>query len=176
MLLLLRYIIATQDRELQDKLRLIPGVALFYFHNKGPTLEAPTEVSEKAASATANARSVFFCLNQTCCSLGENSFGLFACFFFRWGINKYEEETLSKLKEAEGIKPEEKSTKKKKKKQHNPNPLSCKRKKKKSEGGPEVPIDSKAGVKKKRSRRGKKIPQHVKAELLRLKSDASTSV
>ncbi|XP_034237019.1 rRNA-processing protein UTP23 homolog [Thrips palmi] len=144
-----RYIIATQDRDLQDKLRLIPGVPLFYFFNKGPTLEAPSKVSEKAAAATANAR---------------------------WGINQYEQEALSKLKEVEGLKSEDIPAKKKKKKTKNPNPLSCKRKKKKTEAGADTPKKSDAGVKKKRNRRGKKLPQHVKEELLRIKSATQNSV
>lgn len=99
------------------------------------------------------------------------------CFFCSWGINKYEQETLTKLKEVEGIKSEDESSKKKKKKKiKNPNPLSCKRKQKKLEVGTDIPKDSNGGVKKKRSRRGKKIPQHVKDELLRLKSTTENSV
>lgn len=44
-----RYIIATQDRELQDKLRIIPGVPVMYLHGKVPTLDSPSEASRKHA-------------------------------------------------------------------------------------------------------------------------------
>lgn len=143
-----RYIIATQDRDLQDKLRLIPGVAIFFFHNKGPTLEAPSKASEKAAS-----------------EMATNS----------WGINKYEKEEILKLKDAEGIKSEDNSVPKKKKKKKNPNPLSCKKKQKKTDASTVVPKDAGGRVGKKRNRRGKKLPQHVKEELLRYKSVAENS-
>lgn len=44
-----RYIIATQDRELQDKLRILPGVPVMYLHGKVPTLDSPSETSRKHA-------------------------------------------------------------------------------------------------------------------------------
>ncbi|XP_018575407.1 rRNA-processing protein UTP23 homolog [Anoplophora glabripennis] len=42
------YIIATQDRDLQDIVRNKPGVPLLYLHSKTPILEQPSELSMKA--------------------------------------------------------------------------------------------------------------------------------
>lgn len=42
------YIIATQDRELQERLRKRPGIPLLYFHQKTPVLEHPSEASMRA--------------------------------------------------------------------------------------------------------------------------------
>ncbi|XP_056630815.1 rRNA-processing protein UTP23 homolog [Diorhabda sublineata] len=39
------YVIATQDRDLQNKVRTIPGVPLLYLHLKTPVLEKPSDVS-----------------------------------------------------------------------------------------------------------------------------------
>ncbi|KAE8743531.1 hypothetical protein FOCC_FOCC010856 [Frankliniella occidentalis] len=139
-----RYIIATQDRDLQDRLRSIPGVPLLYFHNKAPTLEAPSDESHKAASQATNSL---------------------------WGVSKFEQETLAKLKEVElGVKSDSELTPKKRKKRGGANPLSCKKSKKKKSDPVQPESKSDGGVKKKRSRKRKKIPQHVKDELMRLKS------
>lgn len=43
------YFIATQDRDLQNKTRLMPGVPLLYLHGRTPVLEEPSEVSHKFA-------------------------------------------------------------------------------------------------------------------------------
>lgn len=45
MLISFRYIIGTQDRDLQEKVRLIAGVPLLYIHQKAPTLEAASLAS-----------------------------------------------------------------------------------------------------------------------------------
>lgn len=42
------YIIATQDRDLQYRVRSKPGVPLLYLHLKTPILEQPSELSMKA--------------------------------------------------------------------------------------------------------------------------------
>ncbi|XP_012532593.1 rRNA-processing protein UTP23 homolog [Monomorium pharaonis] len=97
-----RYIIATQDRELQDKLRMVPGVPIIYLHGKAPTLESPSETSRKHAEAMQK--------------------GL--------GMTIWEKENVKVLREQAGL--EEKESKlKKKKKKGGPNPLSCLKKKKK---------------------------------------------
>ncbi|KYM88667.1 rRNA-processing protein UTP23 like protein [Atta colombica] len=99
-----RYIVATQDRELQDKLRIIPGVPLVYLHGKVPTLASPSEASRKHAEAMQK--------------------GL--------GMSTWEKENIKILRKQAGL--EEKETKlKKKKKKGGPNPLSCLKKKKKPE-------------------------------------------
>lgn len=90
-------------------------------------------------------------------------------YCLRWGVSEFEAATLSKLKEVElGIKPNTEAVPKKKKKKSGPNPLSCKKGKKKQDADQKQLHDS--GVKKKKSRRGKKIPQHVKEELLKMRS------
>ncbi|XP_071554114.1 rRNA-processing protein UTP23 homolog [Temnothorax nylanderi] len=99
-----RYIVATQDRELQDKLRIIPGVPVIYLHGKAPTLDSPSEASRKHAEATQK--------------------GL--------GMTTWEKENVKVLRKQAGL--EEKESKmKKKRKKGGPNPLSCLKKKKKPE-------------------------------------------
>ncbi|XP_017888977.1 rRNA-processing protein UTP23 homolog [Ceratina calcarata] len=98
-----RYIIATQDRELQDNLRNIPGVPIIYLHGKAPTLEAPSRPSQEYAESIRK--------------------GL--------GMTEWERENMKVLKEAAGFTKETQVTVKKKKKKGGPNPLSCLKKKKK---------------------------------------------
>lgn len=43
------YIIASQDRDLQSKLRVLPAVPLLYLHGRTPVLEEPSEASHKFA-------------------------------------------------------------------------------------------------------------------------------
>ncbi|KAL1512973.1 hypothetical protein ABEB36_002468 [Hypothenemus hampei] len=43
------YMVCTQDRDLQEKVRSLPGVPLIFLHMKTPTLEQPSEVSVKKA-------------------------------------------------------------------------------------------------------------------------------
>ncbi|CAK9800178.1 rRNA-processing protein UTP23 homolog [Anthophora plagiata] len=74
-ILFCRYIVATQDRELQDSLRKIPGVPIIYLHGKAPTLEAPSQASSEYAE---NIRK-----------------GL--------GMTEWEKENIKTLKEAAGI-------------------------------------------------------------------------
>lgn len=99
-----RYIVATQDRELQDKLRMIPGVPIIYLHGKTPTLESASETSRNYAEAMQK--------------------GL--------GMTTWEKENCEALRKQAGM-GEEKDKYKKKKKKGGPNPLSCLKKKKKPE-------------------------------------------
>nr|AEE61660.1 unknown [Dendroctonus ponderosae] len=48
------YIVCTQDRDLQEKLRNLPGVPLLYLHTKTPVLEQPCEVSLQRAQEKAS--------------------------------------------------------------------------------------------------------------------------
>lgn len=48
------YVVATQDYDLQSKLRLVPGVPLLYLHQKAPVLERPSEITVRAASNKLN--------------------------------------------------------------------------------------------------------------------------
>ncbi|XP_012220289.1 rRNA-processing protein UTP23 homolog [Linepithema humile] len=100
-----RYIIATQDRELQDKLRTIPGVPIIYLHGKTPTLESASEASRNYAEAMQK--------------------GL--------GMTAWEKENVKALRKQAGMAEEKKDKFKKKKKKGGPNPLSCLKKKKKPE-------------------------------------------
>ncbi|XP_011207816.2 rRNA-processing protein UTP23 homolog [Bactrocera dorsalis] len=45
-----RYVIASQDRTLQDSLRRVPGRILLYLHKATPVLEEPSEASKKYVS------------------------------------------------------------------------------------------------------------------------------
>ncbi|CAF4837194.1 unnamed protein product [Pieris macdunnoughi] len=102
------YIVATQDRDLQERLKRMPGVPLIYLHNKSPTLLKPSSESySKAYQLYSGDSSRLISVSQT--------------------------EALEKMKRTLGIEstPEEKKIVAKK--PHNPNPLSCKKKKRKND-------------------------------------------
>lgn len=99
-----RYVIATQDRELQDWIRNQVGIALLYLHNVVPTLEEPSPASRKFV-ARKSKRSV--------------------------NVSSFEGQQLAQMKKREGIVEVKKIIKKKFKKKSGPNPLSCKKKKSK---------------------------------------------
>lgn len=84
------YIIATQDRDLQDRLRNKPGIPLLYLHSKTPILEEPSELSVKAVKDKLV------------------------------GLNTMEKNALEQLKSKSGIATNEEKSKKKKKKGPNP--------------------------------------------------------
>ncbi|XP_011311139.1 rRNA-processing protein UTP23 homolog [Fopius arisanus] len=98
-----RYIIATQDRELQEKLRELAGTPLLYLHGKVPTLDPPSQASKDNA---------------------QNRLG-------QVFLKDYQMDILKELKQTSGLLPQD-ETKVKKKKKKGPNPLSCKKKQKKS--------------------------------------------
>ncbi|XP_047544725.1 rRNA-processing protein UTP23 homolog [Vanessa atalanta] len=100
------YILATQDRDLQEKMRLKPGIPLLYLHSKSPTLEKPSKASYGKAGSTL-----------------ENNQFMF--------ISETQNEILKNMKEALGVEKVEEKNTIRKKKLKNPNPLSCKKKKKK---------------------------------------------
>lgn len=134
-----RYIIATQDRELQQKCRKITGVPLLYFHLKVPVLEAPSSLTQ----STINYKSL-------------NDFQ----------IKEFEKKKLSKLSlEADDVKP----IQRKRKLKGGPNPLSCKKKQKKDQSDvikkSEVKAKKKKSRKRNRSNLLKKIKNEVKATL-----------
>ncbi|KAG5892940.1 hypothetical protein JTB14_014995 [Gonioctena quinquepunctata] len=84
------YILATQDRDLQSKVRNIPGVPLLYLHIKTPVLEEPSEASVKAAKDKIS------------------------------NMVNHEKQHFKKLKEEYGIVENEEKPKKKKKRGPNP--------------------------------------------------------
>ncbi|KAG7201647.1 hypothetical protein KM043_004377 [Ampulex compressa] len=133
-----RYIIATQDRDLQEILRKIPGVPLMYLHGRAPNLESPSEVSKEYANK----------IQQ----------GL--------GMSAWEKENAKVLKKMAGLIEEETEKKpKKKRKKGGPNPLSCLKKKKKPHAAltPIKKSDKSGKVKKKKKIR---IANHVKEALI----------
>ncbi|XP_012276297.1 rRNA-processing protein UTP23 homolog [Orussus abietinus] len=98
-----RYLIATQDRELQDRVRQISGVPLIYLHGKAPTLEPPSRVTKEHAEKVRQ--------------------GV--------GMNSFQDEIIKSLKVQSGLTKADPQPKKKKKIK-GPNPLSCKKKQKKT--------------------------------------------
>ncbi|XP_031617316.1 rRNA-processing protein UTP23 homolog [Contarinia nasturtii] len=137
-----RYVIATQDRELQEYLRKKPGQPIMYLHKKTPVLEQPSELSRKT---------VEFKLNES----------------FNFGTA--DEKKLVALKKSEGLPVAEDTKtdlKKKKKKKKQPNPLSCKKKKKKPNAGVTLKKSSIDNIQnktiEKTKRKRVKIPSHIK--------------
>uniref|UniRef100_U5EVD5 rRNA-processing protein UTP23 homolog n=1 Tax=Corethrella appendiculata TaxID=1370023 RepID=U5EVD5_9DIPT len=130
------YVIATQDRDLQNWIRTHYGIPLLYLHNGiTPILEEPSIVSKNYAEDKQQSN---------------------------LAIRNIDEEMLSKLKKKEGLATETEVTKKKRRKKKNPNPLSCKKKKPKlSQLGKssEESIQNKTIEKKKRKRI--KLAKHV---------------
>jgi len=129
-----RYFVATQDPELREKVRKIPGISVLYLHGNSPTLEEPSDASKEFANKTAQER------------IDGSS-----------RSNRLLEDL--KLKEF-GPRPEDRPRKKKK---TGPNPLSClKSKRKKIKGVPHPTSPPKldkiesSGKKRKRNRNKKK--------------------
>ncbi|KAK2582628.1 hypothetical protein KPH14_004910 [Odynerus spinipes] len=133
-----RYIIATQDRELQERLRKIPGVPLMYLHGKAPTLETPSEASQKYAE---NARK-------------------------KLGMSAWEKENMQALKKEAGLL-NEAEPKRKKRKKSGPNPLSCLKKKKKPQVATPASEQKKSGKirKKKKIKMASHVKEALIAEL-----------
>ncbi|XP_021197121.3 rRNA-processing protein UTP23 homolog [Helicoverpa armigera] len=136
------YILATQDRDLQDKMRERAGVPLLYLHNKSPTLEKPSPASNAKAGQSL-----------------EGNPNLF--------ITETQNEALQTMKKVLGVeeKVEERKIPIRKKKQHNPNPLSCKKKKKKGPVNNNKSKGESVSEGKVRKRKKKKLPQHLKEQL-----------
>lgn len=98
------YMIATQDRDLQEWIRNQVGIALLYLHNVVPTLEEPSPASRKHIERKMKSSTK---------------------------VSSFEDENIVQLKKKEGLIKEPKVFKLKKKKKGGPNPLSCKKKKSK---------------------------------------------
>lgn len=133
------YILASQDRDLQDKLRERVGIPLLYLHNKSPTLEKPSPASYAKAGQSLEKPQVF--------------------------VTETQNEALKTMKKKLGVSEEieEKKFPMKKKKPHNPNPLSCKKKKNKpcKEAKKEGVSEGKV-----RKRKKNKLPLHLKDQLV----------
>lgn len=132
------YVIATQDRDLQAWIRTKAGIPLVYLHQVTPTLEPPSDLSNKIASRK-DSQVV--------------------------DVSKLEQDRLKYFKAREGL-VENGATEqtKKRKVKGGANPLSCKKKKsKKTISSVEA---TKNGKVEKRSRKRIKISKHVKEILV----------
>lgn len=97
------YVIATQDRDLQEWIRRQVGIALLYLHNVVPHLDEPSEASKKFINRKSKASTK---------------------------VSSFEDKRLLQIKKKEGLIVEPKIIKPRKmKKLKGPNPLSCKKKK-----------------------------------------------
>jgi U3 small nucleolar RNA-associated protein 23 len=97
------YVIATQDRDLQEWIRRQIGIALLYLHNVVPHLDEPSEASKKFINRKSKASTK---------------------------VSSFEDKRLLQIKKKEGLIEEPKVIKPRKmKKLKGPNPLSCKKKK-----------------------------------------------
>ncbi|XP_014259610.1 rRNA-processing protein UTP23 homolog [Cimex lectularius] len=97
-----RYMIATQDRELQAKVKRVKAAPILFIFNKAPTLEEPSPYTQFLAKRQ---------MNEIC------------------GLSEDERKVLNEFKEAV-LGPQTPVFKKRRKKKGGPNPLSCKKKKK----------------------------------------------
>ena len=94
-----RYFIATQDSELRNKCRKVPGTPVMYLHHCAPVLEKPSNMSETFINEVIDERMKL----------------------------SSEQKRIENLKRQAGLIEEIKP--KKKRKSKNPNPLSCLKKK-----------------------------------------------
>lgn len=96
------YVVASQDRDLQDWIRHQAGIALLYLHNVVPHLDEPSEASKKFLSRKTKASTK---------------------------VSSFEGERLTQIKKREGLVKKPPVKVRKLKKKGGPNPLSCKKKK-----------------------------------------------
>lgn len=150
-----RYIVASQDRALQDSLRKVPGRCLLYLHKAAPVLEAPSEASKKWVHKKAN---------NLLPVAAEKKIAILK-----------KKEGLSLPKEEQKLKPKHRGPK-------NPNPLSCKKSKKEKQqhkfntaqnqqgksNEHRLVDQSKVAMKPKRKR--VKLPAHIKETLMNKQS------
>lgn len=130
-----RYLVATQDRDLQDWIRTQAGIPLIYLHQVAPILDPPSESTmKKIKKGTEKVMEV----------------------------SKVQENRLNFYKRKEGLLVEvtkDGEIQKKRKVKGGPNPLSCKKRKKNKDGKNRESLGS-GKVEKPRKRI--KIPKHVK--------------
>ncbi|XP_030768399.1 rRNA-processing protein UTP23 homolog [Sitophilus oryzae] len=132
------YIVCTQDRELQDKIRTVTGVPLLYLHIKTPVLEKPSEASIKKAEERIS------------------------------GISEPEIQRIEKLKEKCGlIKDEKVHIRKRKRKGPNPLSCKKKKKGNTEQNNSIHKKDAKSEIEKKKRKRIR-LPKHVKEEIIKL--------
>jgi U3 small nucleolar RNA-associated protein 23 len=144
-----RYIIATQDQTLRERLRAVPGVALLYLHGNAPTLEKPSEKTEEFASAQSLQQTQVLEYQKEILDAMKNSTGAGAAGNAQAHAQTHVHKGTIKRKRA------------------GPNPLSCKKRKSKSSATASASTSAPSSDKtqqKKRKRIKVKVPKHVKAE------------
>jgi len=148
-----RYIVATQDSTLRDRLREIPGVAIIYLHRNAPTLEKPSDASVAYAEELS---------------------------LKKMEVMDYQKDILDNMKKAilgtDGAVASGSGHRgTMKRKRAGPNPLSCKKSKKKTTATTtsDKKIES-AERTPKRKRVKVRIPVHVKAERRKFNSGPSS--
>ncbi|KAG5682852.1 hypothetical protein PVAND_012174 [Polypedilum vanderplanki] len=132
-----RYVIATQDRDLQEWIRKQIGIALLYLHNVVPNLEEPSLATTKFINRKSKKSA---------------------------NVSNFEGEQLKQIKKKEGLIGEKKIKKVKIKKKGGPNPLSCKKKQAKSSCNLNS-IQNKTIDKTKKIRRKVKVPKIIKDQI-----------
>lgn len=127
------YVVATQDRDLQNWIRRQCGIALLYLHQIVPTLDDPSPVTKRFVE-------------------GKSKTGA--------TVSEIDKEKLIYFKKKEGLQTETPkfSTKKKK---SGPNPLSCKKKQKPMKSGDNLGKIKENPIEKKKRKRVK-VAKHVK--------------
>lgn len=134
------YIIASQDRDLQSKLRVLPAVPLLYLHGRTPVLEEPSEASHKFAKDKMT------------------------------GLVNSEKKALEELKVKNGLVTDDEIPKKKKRKKGpNPLSCKKKKNRKIDTGTNSVKTKTEGGIQKVK-RKKIRIPDHVKQEMLKNKN------
>lgn len=121
------YFIMSQDAELRDKARKIPGTPVLFLYQSAPTLERPSEMSTKSAEDSTTEKCVYFLFNSSTFLKPNIS--------FRRIERSFQSRVLEELKKKEFGDPNNALKRPLKRKKKGPNPLSClKSKKKKVEG------------------------------------------
>lgn len=147
-----RYFVATNQNELREKARKVPGTPVLYLHGQAPTLEKQSEASEKAAEDMVHKRWVSYSVAVSSALLTLS--GAFVLrlqpkkrvtidhLLFKYVAGnfsfKLRFQMLSRIHESHEMKrlkasdPKEEEVRgKKRKRTGNPNPLSCLKSKKK---------------------------------------------
>ncbi|XP_014208397.1 rRNA-processing protein UTP23 homolog [Copidosoma floridanum] len=131
-----RYMVATQDKDLQAKLVDLSGVPLLYLHGQVPTMKPPSKTSQSFAEKL---------IQETA------------------GMTEEQEKIIKEMKVKCGLEKDTVDIKKKKKK-GGPNPLSCKKKKKENVHINNA-SENKAKIGKVHKKKRIKIASHIKEAL-----------
>jgi len=174
-----RYIVATQDKSLQNILYHIPAVPVMQFNGLSIILKTPSPSSIEHANQRKQSRYELVYSYSKILKLVP----VFVCFLifnyylliFRFNLTEHENNVLTNMKSS--IPTELISSNELKdypgifKRAKGPNPLSCKPKQKKNNEDSLPKVDNKI----KRKRKRIKIPKHVKEELKKINQQTSNT-